>query len=90
MLKAQHEFPECFLSRNHSYAPILLGSEMELCLNAWNLFLVLFLITTLFLLCSLGEKMQSIALTDVDDNFFAFTLDLFYREFKEFFSQVLN
>lgn len=35
-------------------------------------------------------KMQSIALTDVDDNFFAFTLDLFYREFKEFFSQVLN
>lgn len=34
--------------------------------------------------------MQSIALTDVDDNIFAFTLDLFYREFKEFFSEVLN
>lgn len=36
------------------------------------------------------EKMQSIALTDVDDNFFAFTLDLFYREFKEFFNQVFK
>ena len=34
--------------------------------------------------------MQSIALTYVDDNFFAFTLDLFYRELKEFFSEVLN
>ena len=34
--------------------------------------------------------MQSIALTDVDDHFFAFTLDLFYRELKEFFSEVLN
>ena len=33
--------------------------------------------------------MQSIALTYVDDNFFAFTLDLFYRELKEFFSEVL-
>lgn len=59
MLKAQREFPERFLSHNHSYAPILLGSEMELCLNAWNLFLVLFLITTLFLLCSLGEGLES-------------------------------
>lgn len=49
MLKAQHEFPERFLSHNHSYAPILLGSEMELWLNAWNLFLVLFLIMALFL-----------------------------------------
>lgn len=60
MLKAQHESPERFLSHNHSYAPILLGSEMELRLNAWNLFLVLFLITTLFLflLPSLGEGLE--------------------------------
>lgn len=60
MLKAQHEFPERFLSHNHSYAPILLGSEMELWLNAWNLFLVLFLITALFLFLwhSLGEGLE--------------------------------
>lgn len=61
MSKAQRESPECFLSHNHSYAPILLGSEMELWLNAWNLFLVLFLIMTLFLflLRSLGEGLES-------------------------------
>lgn len=60
MLKAQHEFPERFLLHNHSYAPILLGSEMELRLNAWNLFSVLFLITALFLFlwCSLGEGLE--------------------------------
>lgn len=60
MLKAQHEFPARFLSHNHSYAPILLGSEMELWLNAWNLFLVLFLITVLFLFlwCSLEEGLE--------------------------------
>ena len=60
VLKAQHEFPERSLLHNHSYAPILLGPEMELCLNAWNLFLVLFLITTLFLFLwrSLGEGLE--------------------------------
>lgn len=60
MLKAQHEFPERFLSHNRSYAPILLGSEMELWLNAWNLFLVLFLITALFLFLwhSPGEGLE--------------------------------
>lgn len=60
VLKAQHEFPARFLSHNHSYAPILLGSEMELWLNVWNLFLVLFLITILFLFlwCSLEEGLE--------------------------------
>ena len=48
------------------------------------------IILWIWLLCSLGGKMQSIALTYVDDNFFAFTLNLFYRELKEFFSEVLN
>lgn len=60
MLKAQHEFPERFLStttamRQSSWVP-----EMELWLNAWNLFLVLFLITALFLFLwrSLGEGLE--------------------------------
>lgn len=60
VLKAQHEFPARFRSHNHSYAPILLGSEMELWLNEWNLFLVLFLITVLFLFlwCALEEGLE--------------------------------
>lgn len=79
MLKAQHEFPARFLSHNHSYAPILLGSEMELWLNAWNLFLVLFLITILFLFlwCSpeeaLEERKRKEGGSEIDFQDFSFT-----------------
>lgn len=34
--------------------------------------------------------MQSIALTDFNDNFFAFALEFFSKEFKEYLNQVLN
>lgn len=43
MLKAQHESPERFLSHNHSYAPILLGSEMELLVKCMEFILSPFL-----------------------------------------------
>lgn len=49
VLKAQPEFPERFLSTTAAMRQSSWGSEMELWLNAWNLFLVLFLITALFL-----------------------------------------
>lgn len=42
-------------------------------------------------LCVLpGGKIESITLTDLDDNLFAFSLDFFSKELKEFFDQVLN
>lgn len=60
VLKAQHEFPECFLSTTTAMRQSSRVSEMELWLNAWNLFLVLFLIRALFLFLwrSLGEGLE--------------------------------